>query len=116
MYILNLKSLNTFIQPPHFKMKDNRTVMKLISRYCYMATIDLREAYFLIPVHKNYRKFLRFKFNNMYQFITLPFGLSLAPYIFTKIIRPVFQLLKQEGITSMVYIDNFLIIGKSERE
>ena len=46
--ILNLKELNKFIKTQHFKLEDRRTVLKLISPYCFMATLDLKDAYNLV--------------------------------------------------------------------
>ncbi|XP_071578072.1 uncharacterized protein [Temnothorax nylanderi] len=64
-FILNLKKLNKFIKPPHFKLEDIRTAVKLISPGCFMAKLDLKDAYFLVPVHHQDRKFLRFLFRDL---------------------------------------------------
>ncbi|XP_070517424.1 uncharacterized protein [Cardiocondyla obscurior] len=44
-FILNLKDLNSYITPSHFKMEDWRTVIRLMTLNCKMATIDLENAY-----------------------------------------------------------------------
>lgn len=68
-FILNLKGLNRFVQTQHFKLEDLRTACGLLEPEMYMATIDLKDAYFLVPIHKNYRKFLRFNIDNqLYEF------------------------------------------------
>jgi len=73
--IINLKKVNKFIIQKHFKMEDIRSALALLSQNDYMASIDLKDAYFLIPVHSEFRKFLRFRFNDkLYQFTCLPFG------------------------------------------
>lgn len=61
-FILNLKALNKFVSAPHFKMEDLKTAISLISRNCFMSTIDLEDSYFLIPVSTLHRKYLRFPF------------------------------------------------------
>lgn len=87
-FILNLKSLNKFITAPHFKLEDIRTAKNIISKNCYMASVDLKDAYFLIPIHYKYKKFLRFNFQGKtFEFQCLPFGLCTAPYLFTKIFK-----------------------------
>lgn len=48
--------------------------------------------------------------------MVLPFGLSTAPYIFTKILRLVMTSLREEGCCSVVYLDDFLFIGSSRDE
>lgn len=113
-FIINLKELNQFINPPHFKMEDGRTVTKLLAQNCYMASLDLKDAYYLIPIDPLFRKFLRFYFNGqLYQFTCLPFGLCTAPYLFTKIMKPVAHYLRQLGVSLVIYIDDILIIGDS---
>ena len=52
--ILNLKNLNSFIDPPHFKMEDSKTVIRLLVSDCYMATIDLMDASLLVPIAEDF--------------------------------------------------------------
>lgn len=80
-------------------MEDLGTAIRLISPNCFMATIDLEDSYFLVPIHEDYRKYLRFSFQgNFFEFRTLPFGLATVPYIFTKILRPVTTYLVKEDL------------------
>lgn len=112
-FILNLKKLNSFILTHHFKMEDYRNVQKLLSRDCYMAKIDLKDAYYLLPIDKRYKKFLRFQFGNeLYEFNCLPFGLNIAPRIFTKLFKPITKFLRQQGCQLIIYLDDILILGK----
>ena len=62
-FILNLKNVNEFITYNHFKLEDIRTTAKIIYSNYKMCNLDLQDAYFLVPVNKNYRKYHRFKFN-----------------------------------------------------
>lgn len=79
-----------------------------------MCSLDLKDAYFLVPVHEKYRKYLRFRFQRkLFQFTCLPFGLCTSPYIFTKIMKPVMHKLRLMGILSIIYIDDLLFIQKS---
>lgn len=116
-FILNLKRLNTFIHAPHFKMEDARTMIKLMEENCFMATIDLKDAYFLIPIHDKFRKYLRFQFNDLiYEYTCIPFGISTGPYIFSKLTKPVISILRSQGISCVVYLDDFCILGSSEQQ
>lgn len=112
-FILNLKKLNEFITPIHFKMEDLRTARNIMPKKAYMTSVDLQDAYFLIKVEQNSRKFLRFKFKgHLYQFKCLPFGLCTSPFVFTKIMKPVLNTLRSEGILSVIYLDDLLLIEK----
>lgn len=116
-FILYLKRLNEYIFTPHFKLEDLKTAIRLLSPGDFLASIDLEDAYLLIPIHLDDRRFLRFRFQNqLFQFTALPFGLASAPYIFTKILRPVMHFLRKKGFLSVVYLDDFLLIAKSYTE
>lgn len=115
-FILNLKKLNEYINAPHFKLEDYRSVLKLISKNDFMAKIDLEDAYFAVPIDINFKKFLRFQFNNkLYEFKVLPFGLNIAPFVFTKILKPLLHYLRSKGLVSVVYLDDMLLLGSSYR-
>lgn len=82
-FILILKELNEFLVVTHFKMEDARIACKLIRKKSYAATIDLKHAYYLLPIHESYSKYLRFSFDGvLYEFTCFPFGLSSAPHTF----------------------------------
>ena len=94
--ILNLKNLNKHIVYHHFKMETLQNVPHLIKPNSWLAVID---AYYSVPVCKQHRKYLRFQNNgNLYEFVGLPNGLSSAPRVFTKLLKPVFRKLRGEGI------------------
>lgn len=116
-FILNLKKLNQYIKTYHFKYEDMKVATKLISKNDFMISLDLQDAFFMVSVHKNYRKYLRFEFNNKtYEFSCLPFGLSTSPYIFTKILKPALSFLRSQGYVSVMYLDDILCIGKTYDE
>ncbi|XP_036146143.1 uncharacterized protein LOC118646722 [Monomorium pharaonis] len=116
-FILNLKRLNEFITVPHFKTEDWRTVVQLLSPGDFLATIDLEDAYLLLPIHREDRHFLRFSFSGQFfQFRVLPFGLASAPYIFTRILKPILHHIRQRGIFSVVFLDDFLLMAPSRSQ
>lgn len=112
--IINLKNLNKHIDTHHFKLEDLRTAVKLVNNSSYMATLDLKDAYFLVNIHPESRKFLRFLWSgNLYEFNVLPFGLNTAPYIFTKLIKPIAKLLRSCGHISTIYLDDMFLLGNT---
>lgn len=116
-FILNLKNFNESIKKEHFKMEDLRTALNLLDKYDFMGRLDLKDAYHLIPIAEAHRKYLRFVFEQeLFQFKVLPFGLSSAPLVFTKLCRPVANFLRERGVKLVIYLDDFLIFGASEEE
>ena len=75
-----------------------------------MAKLDLKDAYFTILIHKEDKAFLKFSFKGkIYQFKCLLFGLACAPWVFTKILKPLAAQLRQ----LIVYIDDILFPAES---
>ena len=58
--ILNLKELNRFIAYHHFKMDNIESCIHLMKPMCFMASIDLSDAYFSLPVDPSHQKYLKF--------------------------------------------------------
>lgn len=82
-----------------------------------MCTIDLQDAYLLVPIHDDHKKYLRFEFEGTtYEFNCLPFGLSSAPYVFTKLLRPVMTYLRSREILSVIYLDDLFCVGDNAEE
>ena len=89
--ILNLKSFNAHVTHYHFKMDNIWSAIRLMKPGCYMASIDLKDAYYSVPISTNHQKFLKFEWKgNLYQFVCFPNGLALWPRKFTKLLKPVF--------------------------
>ena len=66
-------------------------------------------------VHETFRKHLGFHWDNLtYVFNVLPFGLSPAPFIFTKLMRPLLTRWRSQGIGIAVYLDDGLIWAQTE--
>ena len=83
----------------------------------WMVKIDLKDAYFSIPIDLAHHPFLRFQHRAVtYQFNCLRFGLSSAPQIFTKISRPVAAWLRQLGCRMINYIDDNLLMANTREE
>ena len=95
-------------------METMKTAINLVSKDCYMSTIDWKNAYYSVPIHPSHRKYLRFMWNSkMYQYCAFPNGLSSAPRIFTKIAKVFFSQLRKNGYVSTSYIDDSLLFGET---
>ena len=115
--ILNLKDLNFNIIYHHFKMDTFEIALGLIKPNCFMASIDVRHAYYSVPIAPEHRKFLRFCWKNkFYQYTCLPNGISSAPRYFTKLLKPVYCTLRKMGHSNLGYIDDSLLIGDTKQE
>ena len=93
------------------------TARQLVRRDDFMATLDITEAYphlLIVPAH---RRYFRFVWEGVhYQYRALCFGVASAPRIFTKLLRPVIQLLRAAGTRCVPYLDDILILAASRQE
>lgn len=108
--VINLKKLNKFVEYHHFKQETLDVVLKSIKKGSFLTSLDLTDAYFSIPMHFSCIKYLKFIWKNkLYAFQCLPFGISSAPRVFTKIMKVVFSHIRSLGISSFFYIDDSLL-------
>ena len=88
--MIKLRALNRFLPKEKFKMEGLHTARSLLRKGDYLMKLDLKDAYFAVPIHKESRKYLRFQFEGTtFEFFCLPFGLSLALIVFTRLLRPI---------------------------
>lgn len=101
-FILNLKHLNTFISPLHCKMNYYTTAKSLTSSDCCVEVLRCILC--------------NFQTLKIFKFICLPFGLCTAPFLFTKLIKPVTLNLRKRDLLSLNYTDELLIFGYNKND
>ena len=115
--IINLKCLNQFIPYIHFKMESISNLRDLLEPNDLMIKIDLKDAYFTIPIHESIRKHLRFVWEGtIFEFICLCFGLGPGPRIFTKLMKVPITILRRLNIRLIIYLDDMLILARTVEE
>lgn len=115
--IVDLTELNNHLVKEHFKMDHIEVAVNMITPGSFMASIDLTDAYYSVPLHPAHKKFICFIWKGeIYMFNCMPFGLSPAPRIFTKILKPLFANFREQGGHGFSYIDDSFIWGPSALE
>ena len=113
--VIDLSPLNEFVQQTLFRMETPNSVLLTVRKNDFLASIDLKDAYFQIPVHPSSRKLLRFVSNDtVYQFKALCFRLSTAPQVFTRVFVAVSSWAHARGIRLPRYLDDWLILSTSQ--
>ena len=108
--VINLKPLNEYIRKKPFHMTTLKEVGQAIRHGDWSIIIDLQDAFLHVPVHKEYRRFLRFThLEKVYQFRRLPLGLTSSPQVFTDITRPLVEHCRVKGIRVIFYLDDILV-------
>ena len=104
---LSLSHLNEFVQLTRFKMETVASVLLSVREGDFLASLDLKDACFQIPIHPSLRKLLRFTSEGtVYQFRALCFGLSTAPQVFTRVFAAVSAWAHSHGIRLLRYLND----------
>ena len=94
-----------------------RTIKGLLKQGDWLLKLDLKDAYLTVPIHQDHRRFLCFQWQGQtWQFKVLPFGLTSAPLIFTKITKPIVSTLCRLGIRMSLCLDDMLLMADSVQE
>ena len=56
--VINQKSLNQWVETPHFKMEG--PAPDLLRQGDWLVKMDLKDAYFMVPMHPDNQGYLRF--------------------------------------------------------
>ena len=107
--VIDLSRLNQFILCPHFEMETLESIRLALQKDDWVTSLDLKDAYFHIHIHCRSRLYLPFFLEGkVYQFRALPFGLSVSPYIFTRVLKTVLIHIRRQGIQVHAYLDDRL--------
>ena len=112
--VIDLSSLNKQVKTPKFVMETAESIRLALPKDAWVVSLDLKDAFFHIPIHPGSRKYLRFVHRGtVYQYRALPFGLSPAPWIFTMVVKELQILAHKEGIFLFQYLDDWIIYHQS---
>lgn len=108
--VINLKPLNFFVEYLHFKMEGLSSLLVLINPNGYMITIDLKDASYWsrsMPITRNIY-FFEWK-SELWEFSCLPFELSSAPRVFTKVMKLLIGKIRSQSIRSVIDLDDMAV-------
>ena len=115
--ILDLPALNKFLRKYKFRMLTHASLLRLVRQDDWFTSVDLKDAYFHVPIYPPHRKYLRFAFQGIcYEYRVLPFGLSLSPRVFVRCTEAAIAPLRRQGIRLATYLDDWLLLAQSEQE
>ena len=78
--------------------------------------IDLEDAFYHVPLHKESRRYTRFMLDRrIWQFTCLPMGLTSSPRVFTELTKTLTRYLRKRGMIVIIYLDDIVILSSSEK-
>jgi len=95
-------------------MESIKTAISLVSRTTWMGVVDLTVAYHGIHIHSSHHKYFKFRHRDqLYSFTCVPFGLCIAPWLYTTLNKPVISFLRRKGVVLVSYLDDNLLIAQT---
>lgn len=115
-------AVNDFCQKEPFSYTSLQDAVNLVTPDCYLAKVDLSNAYRSVRVHPSNLPFLGLKwvFEGQTQPTymvdqRLPFGGRRSPFIFNELTQAVVRIMENLGYTGIVvYLDDFLVVQKDQ--
>ena len=112
--VVDLSELNRLLKVPSFKMETVAVISKAITGVLWACSIDIEDAYFHVPVGWEFHRFLAFRIREKtFVFQFLPFGLSPAPWGFSRVIKPIKRKLHTLLISVFSFLDDFVLFESS---
>ena len=110
---LHSSALIHYVQALSFQMESLQQVTKLIQQNDFLTSIHLTDAFLHIAIlNKHSRKYLRFHWEGQaFQFRTAPFGLSVVPWLFTRVSQDNSPLGMQQDFRVSAYLDDWIIMA-----
>ena len=120
--ILDLRYVNNHLYKDKIKFDD----WKCFENYLkasegYLFKFDLKNGYHHVDIYHSHQTYLGFswEFNGItkyFVFTVLPFGLTSAPFVFTKIVRPLVKYWRGHAVKIACFLDDGLGIGYQYNE
>ena len=100
---------------PTFKMETVEVIRASLQAGEWVASIDLTDAYFHVPIHPKFQKYLCFHIQGQaHQFRALPFGIATAPLESTHVVKEVKFVALSQGVRIHQYLDDWLVRAKDQ--
>ena len=108
--VLDLRHINSHLHKLKFKCEDVDTAVLLLNPGDFLFTFDIKSAYHHIEIFKGHQQYLGFQwvYNGKPQYFifkVLPFGLSTAPSVFTKVLKPLLRHWRSSGKRVCMFLD-----------
>ena len=108
---VNMRYVNRHLGKKRFRMEGLKDLAHLAEKGDHAVSYDLMSGYYHVCLHPESRTFVGFKWEGKYYtYNCLPFGLSTAPWVFTKVMRELVMLWRRDGVRVLPYLDDFMFM------
>ena len=109
--VLDLRHVNLHVWKDKVKYEEIKSAMNFFQADSFAYSFDLTSGYHHVDIHESQFKFLGFAWEfkgkmRYFVFTVLPFGLSSAGFVFTKLMRELVKHWRSNAIQIVVYLDD----------
>ena len=109
------QTVNRFMHLDAYPLPRTDELINEIAKSKYYSTVDLKSAYYQVPLATEDRKFTAFEANGkLYQYCRMPFGVTNVVSPFQRIIDNLIE--KYKSKKTYAYLDNVTVTGRDKNE
>ena len=112
--ILDLCHVNQYLFKSKFRCEDVSIAREVLNPGDFVFSFDHKSGYHHVEIFPEHRQYLSFSWifssgvTRYFQFSVLPFVLCSAPYLFTKLLKPLVKKWRTAGKSIVVFLDDGL--------
>ena len=120
--VLDLRHVNKAVLLQRCKIEGAETFLKYLTHAKFLFGFDLKAGYHHLDINPIQRQYLGFSYTDhtgqtrYFVFNVLPFGLNIAGFIFTKVLRVLVHLWRSHMINIVTFFDDGMAAGTSYEE
>lgn len=112
---LDSRRVNTITKKDAYPMRNMSEIFHRLQKAKFFSVVDLKDAYFQIPLKENSRNFTAFRTpKGLFRFKVVPFGLKNAPFTMTRLMNRAIGFDLEPKV--FIYLDDIIIISETFEE
>jgi hypothetical protein len=109
--------INNRIYCPKFKYETLRDIHETVQPGDFIASSDNRSGFHHVDMDEDFWTYMGFCWKGVYYCYTqLPFGLSIAPWVYTKVMQQLRRRWRAAGVRCTGYVDDMLYAASTEAQ
>ena len=115
--ISDCREINAYFNTQKFKLDHLQHIYPILKPGMWGAKIDLKHAYFHLPLHPNLRQYLHLQVGDqVWEFQAAPFGLNILPQLFTRVMHTFQKKWRKIGMLVYIYLDDILLLATTQKQ
>lgn len=104
-------------KPDKFRYQDINHLASYIQEGDWMSKADIRRLYLNIPIHPDVQRWCGICWRGRYfKCVGLPLGISPAPRLATKVMRPIVRIMARINTRISQYLDDGIVVSRTQEE